>query len=79
MTGRWGVEAYVKAFVQLPVIFTAAEFDSFGYDLALSADGTALVAGAASEGAGDSPATPPASGRRADDNSHPRAGAVYLY
>jgi hypothetical protein len=65
--GGWAQQAYVKA-------SNTEYLDMFGKSVALSGDGETLAVGAAWE---DSNATGIA-GQQAD-NSHPDAGAVYLY
>ena len=74
-SGRWGVEAFVKA----PV---ADRTDQFGADVALSADGATLAVGAWGE---DSSATavfaPGDEGYQAalDSDGTPDSGAAYVY
>ncbi|WP_206211967.1 FG-GAP repeat protein [Wenzhouxiangella sp. XN24] len=63
----WAQQAYVKA-------ANTDQGDAFGFDVALSGDGTTLAAGATNE---DGSAT--GIGGNQDDNALPGSGAVYLY
>jgi hypothetical protein len=74
----WSQRAYVKASNtdagwEQPVSIMPGfhENDEFGYSMDISNDGMILAVGAPSENSGDS--------ANQQDNSHPYAGAVYLY
>ena len=74
-TGRWAVEAYVKA----P---NAGFLDEFGHALALSADGATLAVGAWREGSSATGAFAPSDpGWQAalDSSGAERGGAAYVY